>query len=149
MSERGLHGSRIFCLVTLGAAAMLLLGATGCEKKPAKGTGAGTGTGTGAHATSTGTGGTATGGDVLVLEYEEIDIIPGGEEKHVKVKSGKAEKAEAPADSGVTAKVDDGNVTVSASKEAKAGTHEVTVKGGKKDTTLKVHVKKAPDKDGK
>jgi len=84
----------------------------------------------------------AAGDGVLVLEYEEIDLIPGGE-KQVKVKSGKAEKAEAPAGSGVTAKVDDGKLTVSAAKDAKVGTHDVAIKGDKKDATLKVHVKKA------
>jgi hypothetical protein len=85
---------------------------------------------------------TAAGDDLLVLEYEEIDIIPGGE-KQVKIKSGKVEKAEAPADSGVTAKVEDGKLTVSAAKDAKEGTHNVAIKGSKKDATLKVHVKKA------
>jgi hypothetical protein len=77
---------------------------------------------------------------VLVLEVDEIEIVP-GTEKEVKVKSGKAESAEAPKESGVTAKVADGKVTVSAAKDAKEGTHEVKVKGGKKDATIKVKVK--------
>jgi hypothetical protein len=82
-------------------------------------------------------------GDVVVLEVEEIDIIPEGEPKTVKIKKGKGEKTEAPEGSGVTAKVEDGKVTVSAGKDAKEGTHEVKVKGGKgKDATLKVKVKK-------
>jgi hypothetical protein len=80
--------------------------------------------------------------DVLVFEVEEIDIVP-GTDKDVKVKTGKAESAEAPKDAGLTAKVADGKVTVSAAKDAKEGTHEVKVKGGKKDATIKVKVKKA------
>jgi HSP20 family molecular chaperone IbpA len=52
-------------------------------------------------------------------------------------------KAEVPADSGVTAKVDDGKLTVSAAKDAKEGSHNIAIKGGKKDATLKVNVKKA------
>lgn len=81
--------------------------------------------------------------EVLVLDVEEIDLVPGGPEKEVKVKTGKADSAEAPKDSGVTAKVADGKVTVSAAKDAKEGTHEVKVTGGKKDATVKVKVKKA------
>jgi hypothetical protein len=98
-------------------------------------------------ALTTGCGGpTTTGGgkgeDVIVFESEEIILAP-GDEKEVKVKSGKAEKAEAPKDSGVTAKAEGDKVTVSASKDAKEGTHSVTVKGDKaKDGTLKVTVKK-------
>ena len=80
--------------------------------------------------------------DVLVLEVEEIDIVP-GTDKAVHVKTGKAESAEAPKDAGLTAKVADGKVTVSAAKDAKEGTHDVKVKGGKKDATIKVKVKKA------
>jgi hypothetical protein len=80
-------------------------------------------------------------GEALVLEYEEIDIFP-GDDKEVKVKSGKAEKAEAPEDKGVKAKVEGDKLKVSADKDAKEGTHTVTVKGGKKDATLKVKVKK-------
>jgi hypothetical protein len=81
-------------------------------------------------------------GDVLVLEYETIELLPGGE-KHVKVKTGKAETVDAPVDKGITAKTDGGSVTVSAAKDAKEGMHTVTVKGGKaKDATIKVEVKK-------
>jgi hypothetical protein len=79
--------------------------------------------------------------DVLLLEVDEIELVPGAD-KEVKVKTGKAESAEAPEDSGLTAKVADGKVTIRAGKDAKAGTHEVKVKGGKKDTTIKVKVKK-------
>ena len=68
---------------------------------------------------------------------------PEGEPKAVKITKGKAEKAEAPEGSGVTTKVEDGKVTVSAGKNAKEGTHEVKVKGDKgKEATLKVKVKK-------
>ena len=80
--------------------------------------------------------------DVLVLEVDEIDLVP-GTDKDVKVKAGKAESAEAPKEAGLTAKVADGKVTVSAAKDAKEGAHEVKVKGGKKDATIKVKVKKA------
>jgi hypothetical protein len=79
---------------------------------------------------------------VLLLDVEEIDIVP-GTEKDVHVKSGKAESAEAPKEAGLTAKIADGKVTINAAKEAKEGTHEVKVKGGKKDATIKVKVKKA------
>src|SRR5438132_1300114 len=80
--------------------------------------------------------------DVLLFEVDEIEIIPGAD-KDVKVKTGKDESVEAPKDSGITAKVADGKVTISAAKDAKEGTHEVKVKGGKKDATIKVKVKKA------
>jgi hypothetical protein len=94
-----------------------------------------------------GSGPSTTGGDeVLVVEYEEIDIIPGAE-KQVNVKSGKAASAEAPKDSGVTAKVEGGKVAIAAAKEAKEGTHEVKVKNAKgKEATVKVKVKKPEDK---
>jgi hypothetical protein len=88
----------------------------------------------------------AKGQEVLLLEYEEIDLIPGGE-KQVKVKTGKAETAEAPKDSGVTAKAEGDKLTVSVGKDAKEGTHKVTVKSGQaKDATLKVNVKKEAGK---
>jgi hypothetical protein len=84
--------------------------------------------------------------EVLELDLYEVDLVP-GTDKDVKVKTGKAESVEAPKESGVTAKVADGKVTVSAAKDAKEGTHEVKVKGGKKDATIKVKVKKvATDK---
>jgi hypothetical protein len=84
--------------------------------------------------------GSATG-DVLLFEIDEIEIIPGAD-KDVMVKTGKAESAEAPKDSGLTAKVAGGKVTISAAKDAKEGTHEVKVKSGKKDAIIKVKVKK-------
>src|SRR5262245_36285032 len=83
----------------------------------------------------------SSGGDRLVIETEEIEIFP-GDEKEVKVKSGKAESAEAPEGSGLTAKVANGKVKISAGKDAKEGEHKVTVKGGKKDATITVKVKK-------
>jgi hypothetical protein len=93
--------------------------------------------------------GTATnrGGDeVLLLQYEEIDIIPGAEQQ-VNVKSGKAVTAEAPKESGVTAKVEGGKVTIAASKDANEGTQEVKVKDAKgKEATVKVKIKKAAEK---
>jgi hypothetical protein len=81
-------------------------------------------------------------GDILLFEVDEIDIIP-GTDKDIHVKTGKAASAEAPKDSGITAKVADGKVTISAAKDAKEGTHEVKVKGGRKDAVIKVKVKKA------
>ncbi len=75
---------------------------------------------------------------------EEIVLVPG--QKDVKVKTGKAESAEAPKDSGVTAKVAEGKVTITAAKDAKEGTHEVKVKGGKTDATIKVKVMPKADK---
>jgi hypothetical protein len=106
--------------------AFTLLTGPGCKKKDAGKTG-------------------GNEGDVLVLEYEEIDLIPGGK-KEVKVKSGKAETAEAPEGSKLKTKVEDNKVTIEAPKNAKKGTHEVTVKGGKKEVSLKVHVKKKGSK---
>jgi hypothetical protein len=53
------------------------------------------------------------------------------------------ESAEASKDAGLTAKVADGKVTISAAKDAKEGTHDVKVQGGKKEATIKVKVKKA------
>jgi hypothetical protein len=108
---------------------------------------------TGSPATTTAPTGGAVA-DVLVFEVEKIDIAP-GTDKDVKVKAGKPESAEAPKDAGLTAKVVDSKVivvdgkvamspamvTVSAARDAKAGTHEVKVKGGKKDATIKVKVK--------
>jgi len=105
--------------------ALAVLGVSGCSGDSKKTTGNGT-----------------KDQEVLLLEYEEIDLIPGGE-KEVKVKKGKAESADAPKESGVTAKAEGDKLTVSAGKDAKEGTHMVTVKGGKgKDATLKVNVKK-------
>jgi hypothetical protein len=54
----------------------------------------------------------------------------------------KGGSVDAPKEVGVTAKVNDGKVTVSAAKDAKVGTHEVKVKGAKGDATIKVKVKK-------
>ena len=79
--------------------------------------------------------------EILLLEVEEIDLVP-GTDKDVAVKAGKAESAESSEDAGLKAKVADGKVTVSAAKDAKEGAHEVKVKGGKKDATIKVKVKK-------
>jgi len=112
---------RRFFLPLFLCGALTLLAAAGCDKADSKKGG--------------------NGGDVVVLEYEEIDLIPGSD-KQVKVKSGSAKTAEAPKESGVTAKVEGDHLTIAAGKEAKEGIHQVTVKGGKKDATLKVHVKK-------
>ena len=111
--------------LTIGV--MILIASTGCNNS---------------STTSGGAVSTGAGGEVLVLETYEIILLP-EESKDVKVKSGKADKATGPAaDTGVTAKLADGKVTVSAAKDAKEGTHTVTVSGGKKDVDLKVKVGK-------
>jgi len=89
--------------------------------------------------------------DDVVLEVWEIDLVPDSQ-KDVKVKSGKADKAEGPAaGTGVTAKLTGDKVTVAATKEAKEGVHTVKVHGSKKDVELKVKVVKqeVPKKDAK
>jgi hypothetical protein len=88
-----------------------------------------------------------TGGDAVILEITEIDVFPGKEAKPVKITKGKAESAEAPEGSGLTAEVKDGAVVVKADKKAKEGkTHEVTVKSKDgKTAKLKVKVKKEED----
>ena len=96
---------------------------------------------TGCDSTSTSAPKGSAAGDVLLLEVDEIEILPGAD-KDIHVKTGKAVSAEAPKDSGLTAKVADGKVTISATQDAKEGTHEVNVKGGKKDAIIKVKVKK-------
>jgi hypothetical protein len=117
--------------LTIGA--MILIASTGCNGSGSSSAGAGTGP----------------GGELLVLETYEIILLP-DESKDVKVKSGKADKAEAPAaDTGVTAKLSDGKVTVSAGKDAKEGTHIVKVSGGKKEVDLKVKVGKKEKDKGK
>jgi len=83
------------------------------------------------------------GEEIVLLEVDEIDIIP-GEEKQVKVKSGKADAANAPADSGLKATTADNVVTVSAAKDAKEGTQTITVKSGNATPAiLKVNLKPA------
>ena len=79
----------------------------------------------------------------VLMEIDEIDIIP-GEEKPVKVKSGKADGADVPADSGLKATTVGKVLMISAAKDAKEGTHKIVVKGGKaKPAILKVNVKPA------
>jgi hypothetical protein len=86
---------------------------------------------------------TTPGGADMVLEVDvlEVDLIPEGEPTKVKVTKGKAKDVEVPQDSGIKAKLEDSTVSLSAEKAAKAGDHEVTVKGDKKDAKIKVHVK--------
>ena len=113
----------VVCTFLCGTLALLATG--GCDK-----------------ATDKKASGSAQDGEVLLLVSEEIELIP-GTEKQVQVKAGKAETVEAPKDSGVTAKVEGDKVTIAAAKDAKEGTHEVKVKGGKgKDATVKVKIKK-------
>ena len=85
------------------------------------------------------------GNDPVLLEIDEIDIIP-GEEKQVKVKSGKADGADVPADSGLKVTTADKVLTISAAKDAKEGTHKIAVKGGTaKPAILKVNLKPAKE----
>lgn len=79
----------------------------------------------------------------VLLEFEEIELAPMTEKK-VAVKSGKAESAEAPKDSGLMITMEGDMLVIAATEAAKEGTHHVMVKGkGKsKEATLKVHVKK-------
>jgi hypothetical protein len=97
---------------------------------------------TGCGPATTSAPGAQAGDEVLLLETEEIEILPGAE-KQVNVKAGQAVSAEAPKDSGVTAKVEGKKVTIEAGKDAKEGTQEVKVKDAKgKEATVKVKVKK-------
>jgi hypothetical protein len=85
------------------------------------------------------------GNDPILLEVDEIDIIP-GEEKQVKVNSGKADGADVPADSGLKVTTADKVLTISAAKDAKEGTHKIAVKGGTaKPAILKVNLKPAKE----
>jgi hypothetical protein len=79
----------------------------------------------------------------VLLEFEEIDLMPKAEKK-VAVKSGKAENAEAPKDSGLMVTMEGDMLIIAATEAAKEGTHHVMVKGkGKsKEAMLMVHVKK-------
>ena len=77
----------------------------------------------------------------VVLDIEEIELLPGAE-KQVTIKSGKPDTADVPKDSGLSAKIADGRLTVSAAKDAKEGAHLLTIKGGEaKPATLKVNLK--------
>lgn len=85
------------------------------------------------------------GEEPVLLEFEEIDLAPATEKK-VAVKSGKAESAKAPEDSGlmITVSGEGDMLMISAAENAKMGTHELNVmgKGKHKAGMLKVHVKK-------
>jgi hypothetical protein len=50
---------------------------------------------------------------------------------------------EAADDAGLTAKIVDGKLTISAARKAKGRTHDVKVKGGKMDLKIKLKVMKA------
>ena len=77
----------------------------------------------------------------VVLEYREIDLIPG--EKTVKVKSGTAKSAKAEKESGLVAQADNDSVTVAATKDAQVGDCRIIIKNGKAKGLLTVHVKAA------
>ncbi len=60
------------------------------------------------------------------------------------MKSGKADGADAPADSGLKATTADNVLTISAAKDAKEGTQTITVKSGNaKPAVIKVNLKPA------
>jgi hypothetical protein len=132
---------KLLALLVIGA---FLTVTTGCPPETTKSTSS-------TVKTTTATGGVKMGGGkgmeartepVLILEEETIDIIP-EKSATVKAKTGKPVSAEAPKDSGLTAKVEDDHVAIAAAKDAKEGTHTVTVKDAKgKEATVKVHVKK-------
>ena len=81
--------------------------------------------------------------DALLLDTDVLEIVPLSE-MHVKIKSGLVEGVELPKNVGLTAKVKGDDVTISASKDAKEGTHQITVRGSKgKKATIQVHLKAA------
>ena len=85
------------------------------------------------------------GDDVAVLECEEIDLVP-GTEKHIKIKSGTADLAEAVKELALTAKVENSVIAVAAGKEAKPGVHQVSIRGSKNGAVvLRVNLKAAED----
>jgi hypothetical protein len=123
--------SRVIGLLTLLLAFGFVAG-SGCGKKNPSSTAAG---GTSSASAPGG------GDEVLEVDLLEVDVIPEAEPKKVKVTKGKAKEVEVPPDSGIKAKLEDSTVSLSAEKAAKAGDHEVTIKGDKKDAKIKVHVK--------
>ena len=81
--------------------------------------------------------------DALLLDTDVLEIVPISE-MHVKIKSGLVEGVELPKSAGLTAKVEGDDVTISAAKDAKEGTHQITVRGSKgKKATIHVHFKAA------
>ena len=86
--------------------------------------------------------GRQTGGDLAILELqcEAIDLVP-GTQRHVKVQSGKAEAAVPDNKPGLTAKVENNEVTVCAAGSASRGKHVVRVRDGNaKEAILMVNV---------
>jgi hypothetical protein len=123
---------RMLTVAMLLLVAVSLIAALGCQRKAGE-----------TKPGDANAGAAAQAGDVVLLEYDEIDIIPGAE-KQVAVKSGKAVSAEAHAGSGITAKVEDNTVKISAAADAKEGAHAVKVKDEKgNETALKVNLKPA------
>ena len=89
---------------------------------------------------------TAGGNDIVVLEFEQIDLEPGAQ-MVVRLKQGRATKAEAPKGSGLTARLPTvptaSEITITAAPDAKEGSSDVTVSSLSDMTiTLKVNVKK-------
>jgi hypothetical protein len=77
----------------------------------------------------------------LVLESNVLEVVPRSE-RDVKIVSGSAASVETPQDSGLTATLQGNSVRISAAKDTKAGSHQVTVRDTKgNQATLNVSVK--------
>ncbi|MGO8744998.1 MAG: hypothetical protein ACLQNE_03315 [Thermoguttaceae bacterium] len=77
----------------------------------------------------------------LALEKDALEIVPFSE-LHVKIVSGIAENVETPKDSGLTATLERNSVKISAAKDARPGSHQVTIRNAKgRQATLNVNVK--------
>jgi hypothetical protein len=73
---------------------------------------------------------------------EALDIVPASQSA-IDVKTGKAESVDVPEEAGLKAALEGNTVKITASPDAKEGTHLVTVKNSKGEkTTFKVNVKK-------
>ena len=80
--------------------------------------------------------------EALVMGAEVLDIVPASQSA-IDVKTGKAESVEVPEETGLKAALEGNTVKITASPDAKEGTHLVTVKNSKGEkTTFKVNVKK-------
>jgi hypothetical protein len=79
-----------------------------------------------------------------VLETSVITIEPLSE-MHLKLVHGVVERVEAPSASGLAAKCDGKSITVTASKDAREGSHQLKVKDPQgRETIVTVNVKKKP-----
>ena len=92
---------------------------------------------------------TAGSDDIMVLEFEQIDLEPGAQ-RVVRLKQGRAANAEAAKESGLTARLPTvptaSEIIVAAAPDAKEGSSHVTISNLSGMTvTLKVIVKKNAD----